>query len=346
MKMSKKKIAVAMSGGVDSTVAAYLALKEGFEVVGINLKMEPDTPTDEDLKSSCRALGIELIEHDCSGEFFEKVLKASALEYASGRTPNPCCQCNKVLKFAELLKVARMNGIDEVWTGHYVILESENGEYYLRKGSDSGKDQSYFLYRLTQEELSHVGFPLGKLSKAEVRTIAAEAELHCAVRKDSQDACFQVPGECCAETLRRRCNLPVRKGFFIHNGKKVGRHDGFHRYTLGQRQGLNVALGVPAYVKEIVPENGNVILTVDQNELLTSSFTVKEVNWQSGKYPDMELSVRVRYRSPGVACRIEDLGDNRLRVIPVEAQRAVTPGQAAVFYAGERLIGGGIIEDV
>lgn len=344
--MIKEKIAVAMSGGVDSTVAAYLALKDGYDVIGIHLKMEPDMPDDEELQASCKALGIELIEHDCSGEFFEKVLKASALEYISGRTPNPCCQCNKVLKFAELLKVAGDNGIDKVWTGHYVILESQNGEYYLRKGNDSGKDQSYFLYRLTQEELSHVGFPLGRLTKNEVRAIAAEAGLRCAVRKDSQDACFQVPGECCAETLRRRCDFPVRKGFFIHNGKKVGRHDGFHRYTLGQRQGLNVALGVPAYVKEIVPENGNVILTVDQHELLSSSFTVKDVNWQSGKFPEMELSVRVRYRSPGVECRIEDLGGNRLKVIPAEAQRAVTPGQAAVFYAGERLIGGGIIENV
>jgi len=344
--MNKERIAVAMSGGVDSTVAAYLALQQGYEVVGIHLKMEKDAPPDPDLAASCSALGIELVEHDCSGEFYEKVLMASALEYVSGRTPNPCCQCNKVLKFAELLKAASALGINRVWTGHYVTLDCDGGIFFLRKGIDSVKDQSYFLYRLTQQELSRVNFPLGTLTKAEVRAIAAEAQLPCAVRKDSQDACFQIAGECCAETLRRRCELPARKGFFIHNGKRVGRHDGFHRYTLGQRQGLNVALGVPAYVKEIIPSRAEVVLTTDPQELMSDSFTVKEVNWQSGNFPDMELTVRVRYRSPGVPCKIEVLDNDRLRVIPSEHQRAVTPGQAAVFYAQDRLIGGGIIENV
>ena len=344
--MSKERIAVAMSGGVDSTVAAYLALKQGYEVIGIHLKMEKEIPADPELAASCSALGIELVEHDCAEEFYEKVLNSSALEYVSGRTPNPCCQCNKVLKFAELLKAAFSLDINKVWTGHYVNLDSAGGVYFLRKGVDQGKDQSYFLYRLNQEELSRVNFPLGTLTKAEVRAIAAEANLPCAVRKDSQDACFQIPGECCAETLRRRCNLPARKGYFTHNGKRVGRHDGFHRYTLGQRQGLNVALGVPAYVKEIIPSNAEVVLTTDQSELMSASFTIKDVNWQSGVFPDQELTVRVRYRSPGVSCRIEALDNNRLRVIPAELQRAVTPGQAAVFYSEDRLIGGGIIEYV
>ena len=344
--MSKERVAVAMSGGVDSTVAAYLALKQGYEVTGIHLKMEKDALSNPELAASCAALGIELVEHDCSAEFYEKVLFSSALEYTSGRTPNPCCQCNKVLKFAELLKAASLLGINKVWTGHYAVIECVDDVYFLRKGIDQSKDQSYFLYRLNQDELSGVEFPLGTLTKAEVRSIAAEANLPCAVRKDSQDACFQIAGECCAETLRRRCNLSARKGFFIHNGKRVGRHDGFHRYTLGQRQGLNVALGVPAYVKEIIPERAEVVLTTDQNELMSDSFTVKDVNWQSGTFPDMPLTVRVRYRSPGVSCRIEVLENNRLRVCPSELQRAVTPGQAAVFYSEDRLIGGGIIEDV
>ena len=344
--MNKERIAVAMSGGVDSTVAAYLAQQQGYQVVGIHLKMEPDSVEDPGLAAACKYLGIELIEHDCAAEFYEKVLKCSALEYDSGRTPNPCCQCNKELKFAELLKAADSLGIEKVWTGHYVIPGFQDGIFYLQKGVDSGKDQSYFLYRLTQKELSRVSFPLGNLNKNEVRRIAQEANLPCAVRKDSQDACFQIPGECCAETLRRRCRLSIRRGYFIHNGKRVGKHEGFHRYTLGQRQGLNVALGVPAYVKSIVPENAEVILTTQPDELLSESFIIKDVSWQSGKFPESALTVRVRYRSPGVECRIETLSDGRIKVYPASPQRAVTPGQAAVFYAGDILAGGGVIDCV
>ena len=344
--MSKEHIAVAVSGGVDSTVAAYLALREGYQVTGIHLKMEPDAPDDPELHESCRILGIDLIEHDCSKEFFEKVLYDSAAEYASGRTPNPCCNCNKVLKFAELFRAADMAGINKVFTGHYVQLGCENGIYYLNKGIDTVKDQSYFLYRLTQSELSRAGFPLGNLTKDEVRRIAAKAELPCAVRKDSQDACFQVPGECCGETLRRRCGLTIPKGRFMYQGKVVGRHDGIHRYTLGQRQGLNVALGVPAYIKSISAKDGNIELTTCQDDLLTGSFTVKDISWQSGKMPESELTVRVRYRSPGVACHLEALAGGSWRIHTALPQRAVTPGQAAVFYCGDVLAGGGVIESV
>jgi tRNA-specific 2-thiouridylase len=345
--MSKKKVAIAMSGGVDSTVAAYLAQRAGYEVYGIYLRMEQDAAADVELLRSCEELGIELLEYDCAANFYEKVLYPSALEYNSGRTPNPCCQCNKVLKFAELLEAADKLGVETVWTGHYVRLICEDGIFRLAKGTDSGKDQSYFLYRLTQKELSRIGFPLGEMSKAEVRQIAADAGLPCAVRKDSQDACFQIAGECCGETLRRRCQLPVKGGWFLHNGKRVGRHNGIHRYTLGQRQGLNVALGVPAYVRSISAETGNIELTTDQNELMSSSFTVKAVSWQSGNgIPAGDLTVRVRYRFPGVGCTLKELPDGRLEVYPDCPQRAVTPGQAAVFYIGEYIAGGGIIENV
>ena len=344
--MNKKHVAVAMSGGVDSAVAAALALKANFQVTAVHLKMEADQPDDPILRACCEKLGIELVEHDCATEFYEKVLKDSALEYASGRTPNPCCQCNKVLKFAELLKAADALGIREVFTGHYVNLSCENGIYTLRKGADPAKDQSYFLYLLTQEELSRVNFPLGQLTKAQVREIAAAENLPCAVRKDSQDACFQIPGECCGETLRRRCNLTLRKGRFIHNGKVVGKHNGIHRYTLGQRNGLNVALGVPAYIKSIDPVSGNIELTTNQDELMSNSFTVKKLSWQSGSMPKQELTVRVRYRSAGISCTLEKLDAETYKVTPQSPLRAVTPGQAAVFYAGDILAGGGVIDHV
>lgn len=346
LKMSKPSVAVAMSGGVDSAVAAYLAIRAGNKVTAIHLKMEAGQPADPVLYECCRMLDIPLIEHECSREFFEKVLYASACEYAAGRTPNPCCQCNKVLKFAELFKAADKLGIGHVMTGHYVNRFCDDGHYYLSKGADSGKDQSYFLYRLTGDELARVSFPLGNLHKEEVRRIAAEAGLPCAVRKDSQDACFQIPGECCGETLRRRCQVPVKKGRFIHNGKVVGRHDGIHRYTLGQRQGLNVALGVPAYIRSISAKNGNIELTTDQNELMSKEFTVKEVSWVHGCLPQLPLTVKVRYRSPGVECDIEEVADGRIVVHPVRELRAVTPGQAAVFYCEDKLLGGGVIENV
>lgn len=345
--MNKDRVAVAMSGGVDSTVAAWLALREGAEVTGIHLNLYPGAPADEELRRSCAAMGIRLVERECSEEFFRRVLLPSAREYDRGRTPNPCCLCNKVLKFAQLFSAADELGIRRVLTGHYVRLEQSGGRFLLRRGADERKDQSYFLYRLDQEDLARVGFPLGGLAKEEVRRIAESAGLPCASRRDSQDACFQVPGECCGETLRRRCMLPVRGGEFIHRGRAVGRHEGIHRYTVGQRKGLKVALGVPAYVRAIDPESGRIDLTVDADELLTGSFTVKEVVWQSGAAPVGEmLSVRVRYRSPGAACSWELLPGGAVRVHPLRPLRAVTPGQAAVFYCGDVLAGGGIIDHV
>lgn len=347
--MSRREhIAVAMSGGVDSAVAAYLALQQGYQVTGIYLQLG-EAPADESLYQCAEMLKIPLLEADCRQEFHDRVIVPAAHEYACGRTPNPCCDCNRVLKFAELLKVASDNGINKVFTGHYVRLkQGEDGVPRLYKGLDMTKDQSYFLYRLTRNELSRTGFPLGELNKTDVRRIAVEAGLPVASRPDSQDACFQIPGECCGETLRRRCGLPVRKGKFIHNGKVVGRHEGIHRYTIGQRQGLNVALGVPAYIASIDAASGMIYLTVDSGELMSGGFIVKQVNWCSGKAPQCggNISVRIRYRSPGCDCTFVENADGTLSVYPVEKLRAVTPGQAAVFYAGDELLGGGIIDSV
>ncbi len=346
--MSKIPVAVAMSGGVDSAVAAYLAIQQGYEVTGINLRLD-NTPEDDTLDKCCEALGIRLIRWDCRKSFHDRVIHPAAEVYASGRTPNPCCECNKVLKFAELLRAADVNGMAKVFTGHYVSLaQDESGRFILRCGRDRRKDQSYFLFRLTQHELARTGFPLGGMEKSEVRQIADRAGLPCASRPDSQDACFQIPGECCGETLRRRSGLPIRYGRFIYQNKCVGKHQGIHRYTIGQRQGLNVALGVPGYISRIDAESGNIILTTEQRDLMSMAFTVARENWISGMKPEFDtgLTVRVRYRSPGVACRIEVLDENRLLVIPAEPLRAVTPGQAAVFYSGDVMLGGGEIESV
>ncbi len=339
------QVLVAMSGGVDSSVAALLMQQAGFEVVGLNLLLSEGAEVDASLKSCCQQLNIPLVVRDCAEAFHQRVLVASAREYASGRTPNPCCDCNAVLKFRELFAAADELGIEHVVTGHYVNMRMNDGVAQIVPAADKKKDQSYFLYRLRQEDLLRCRFPLGALCKDEVRRIAQENGLICAARPDSQDACFQIPGECCGDTLSRLCRISGKRGRFIYQGKSVGKHNGVHRYTIGQRQGLGVALGVPAYVQKIDAAKGDIYLCTDQRELLCDLFMVENVVWQCGKVPsvDTPLYVRVRYRSSSAVGFYS--GDAGFGVVDLdEPQRAVTPGQAAVFYDADGvLLGGGVI---
>jgi tRNA-specific 2-thiouridylase len=353
-----KKVIVALSGGVDSSVAAALAKADGCEVIGVTLRLKHPDPefsasqvcaskSDEDaVLQICGKLGIEHHFIEGFSRFEEKVLRPAACEYACGRTPNPCCDCNLLVKFGILADFADEVGADEVLTGHYAKLEHTPAGAVLYRGDDLRKDQSYFLYRLEQRILQKVRFPVGNLEKSEVRRIAAEYGFVTSDKPDSQDACFQVPGESFGETLRRLAGLRYKKGVFIHNGKVVGKHKGLHNYTLGQRKGLNVALGVPAYISSIDAETGVIELVTDEKLLESSSFFVKNVSWQSGNPPESdEMEVQVRYRSRAVRCRIAAEAGG-VRVFPEVPLRAVTPGQAAVFYDGNRLLGGGVIENV
>lgn len=353
-----KKVVVALSGGVDSSVAAALAKADGCEVVGVTLRLKHPDPefsasqlcaskNDEDaVLQTCAKLGIEHHFIEGFARFEEKVLRPAAREYICGRTPNPCCDCNLLVKFGMLAEFAEQINADEVLTGHYAKLERTPEGTVLYRGDDLRKDQSYFLYRLDQRILSKVRFPVGNLEKSEVRRIAAGYGFVTSDKPDSQDACFQVPGESFGETLRRLAGLRYTRGVFVYNGKTVGRHKGIHNYTLGQRKGLNVALGVPAYISRIDPDGGVIELVTDEKKLECSSFLVKNVSWQSGSRPESdEMDVQVRYRSRAVRCRIaEETGG--VRVFPAVPLRAVTPGQAAVFYNGNRLLGGGVIENV
>ena len=339
-KTTRGRIVVAMSGGVDSSVAALLLKRDGWEVVGATLLLKKDASSpDPALERFCSAHDMTLRAIPAADAFAERVLRPAAREYDRGRTPNPCCECNEVLKFAILAEYARDLGAEALATGHYCIADGAA----LYRGSDRTKDQSYFLYRLKRELLPFLRFPLGSLSKREVREIARSADLECSERPDSQDVCFAVPGECCGDTLLKAAALPPRPGNVVFDGRIVGRHGGIHRCTIGQRGGLGVALGVPAYVKRIDGESGEVELCTDRAELACRSFRLSRVNWQQP--PPAAGSVReiqIRYRSRPASCRVFP-EDGYCRIETDEPLFAVTPGQAGVIYENDRLVGGGVI---
>ncbi len=301
------KIVAALSGGVDSTVAAALALKEGAEVIGVTLAMRHPDPAFsavqrcagladmEAVEAVCRKLKINHVVLDRFPQFRDRVLRPAAETYMQGRTPNPCCVCNAEVKFAALLDYARSIGADKVITGHYARIDNLR----LRRGADPAKDQTYFLYRLTPEMLKNIAFPVGDMPKTEVRRIAAELELPTAERPDSQDACFMAQGETFGETLRRLFELPAQPGKFFYRGKKVGTHPGIHQYTLGQRKGLRVALGQRGYVSRI-GQDGNIELETDEQCLFSRGFTLENI---CGELPAHGL-VQIRYRSKPVPAAV------------------------------------------
>ena len=339
-----KRAVIAMSGGVDSAAAAVMAKEAGYETVGVTLRMrEPSPETEQVLDEVVSKLGIPLHVLDREKEFKERVLLPAAREYARGRTPNPCCECNREFKFAELLAFAHDMEADELWTGHYAIIDSQPGGPVLRRGADPAKDQSYFLYRLTPEMLRLVRFPLGKLAKTEVRAFAAARGFAFAKRPDSQDICFAEPGVCCGETLRKTAGLPERPGRFIFEGKTVGRHTGAHCFTIGQRNGYGVALGRPAYIARIDAATGDIELVTDREKLACSVFRLSRTNLLLDALPREDLAIQIRYRSRPVSCRVEALPDGTWRVETETPQYAVTPGQAGVLYMGDQVAGGGVI---
>ncbi len=350
------KLLAALSGGVDSSVAAALAVEAGHQVVGVTLGMKHPDPAfsesqlcankndREAVIQVTQKLGIEHHFVERYPEFRDRVLEPSAAAYLRGETPNPCCICNQRLKFATLFELAREWGADGVLTGHYARIDRTDADFpRLLRGSDPAKDQTYFLYRLGRTELQRLHFPVGELEKPQVRAIAERLGLVTAKKPDSQDACFQVPGECFGETLRRLFDLPSRPGRFLYRGKTVGRHRGIHQFTIGQRKGLNVALGVPAYVVRLNPETGDVELETDPAALLSQTFTVNDLVLQSVAEIPERVEVQVRYRSRPVPATVKRRADGILEVRLDEPFRAITPGQSAVFYDAAALLGGGII---
>lgn len=348
----KKRVMVAMSGGVDSSVAAALLKERGYEVIGVTLRLFPEddgslrrgcclTEDIGDAQAVCYRLGIPHYVLNLEKQFREHVIDFTLKEYIKGRTPNPCLICNREVKFRILLQKALALGMDFLATGHYARIVFQEGKYHLLKAVDKNKDQSYFLFSLGQEEMKHLLFPLGNLYKDEVRLIARRMGLPVTGKAESQDLCF-------APELRRFISehLSEWRGEIVSlEGKKLGSHPGIMFFTRGQRRGLGIFEGHPLYVIHLDPV-GNRVIVGPESALFASWVTLYPVHWTAGESPELPLKaqVRIRHRAPEVEAMIYS-EDGKTKVVFSQPQRAPTPGQAAVFYSGEEVLGGGIIEE-
>lgn len=339
-----KKIAIGLSGGVDSASAAHLLLEKGYDVTGIIMRLKPDNLADADICDAQRiadCLGIELHVVDRRDFFKENVIGPFVSEYKNARTPNPCVECNSIIKFGAMLDYALEIGCDGIATGHYAKTE-ENGGRYLLKKSESPKDQSYFLYRLTQHQLSHTVFPLEGLEKHEIREIALKAGLPVAEKGDSREICFVPDDDYIAYLSSLGVTSP--KGNFVDiNGNILGTHNGIINYTIGQRKGLG-AFGKPMFVTGISAESNTV--TIGENGSQYSRGLVADrlnfIPFDNLTEP-MRAQVKIRFRARPEAATVTPNGDGTVTVVFDEPQRSVTPGQSAVFYDGDVVVGGGRI---
>lgn len=349
--MEKKKALIAMSGGVDSSVSAYLMQKAGYTCEGAimqlhNYKVSTDA---EDARRVAEKLSMPFHVIDARPEFDEKVVRNFISCYERGATPNPCIQCNRHLKFDLFMQRAMELGCDTVVTGHYARIryDETSGRYLLLKAADLSKDQSYVLYCLNQEQLSHTAFPLGELTKEQARSIAEEKGFINARKKDSQDICFVPDGDYVA-FMERYTGKQYAPGDYLDlNGKVVGRHKGAVCYTLGQRKGLNLAMGAPVYV--CAKDMAKNTVTVGPNEALFARGLVAD-NWNWIPFAEltepMRVTARARYNQKEQPATVYPGENGAAKVVFDDPQRAMTPGQAVVLYDGDRVVGGGTITDI
>ena len=351
-----KKAIIAMSGGVDSSVAAFLMKQQGFDITGITLKLHTENCDGEqscctsqdilDAKAVCDKLKIEHRVIDFESDFKKYVVDRFVDSYINGGTPNPCVDCNRFIKFSELLRVAKDEGYDYVVTGHYarVAFDENSGRYVLKKGVDESKDQSYVLYSLNQDTLSHLLLPLGELSKAKVREIAEQNGFVNATKKDSQDICF-VPDGKYADFITQYTGRTFPDGDFVDlEGNVLGTHKGIIRYTIGQRKGLNLALPQSMYVYSKDVDTNTVTLCLN-DELFSSELYADDVNLISIKEINepIKLKAKVRYKHVEADATLYKVDDDTIRLEFLEPQRAITKGQAVVMYQGDTVVGGGTI---
>ena len=353
------KVVVGMSGGVDSSVAAYLLKQQGYEVIGVTMQIwqKEDNQTVEENGGCCglsavedarrvaQMLDIPYYVMNFREEFDQKVIRYFMREYLNGRTPNPCIACNRYVKWESLLQRSMQIGADYIATGHYARIEQlQNGRYAIRNSVTAAKDQTYALYNLTQEQLMRTKMPVGAYEKSQVRAIAEELGLYVAQKPDSMEICF-VPDQDYARFIEENSGKKIPEGNFVTtDGKIVGRHRGITHYTVGQRKGLNLSMGKPVFVLEIRPETNEVVIG-DGTEVYADRLICSDLNFMSvPDFPDdFPVVAKIRYNHRGTKAHVRRIGADQAEVIFEEPVRAVTPGQAVVFYDGEYVAGGGTI---
>ncbi len=357
--MEKKKIVVGMSGGVDSSVAAWLLKQQGYEVWGVTMQIWQEGSGSEDDGGCCgltavedarvvaSKLGIPHYVMNFRRDFQEKVIDYFINEYRNGRTPNPCIACNRYVKWESLLRRSMEIGADGIATGHYARIERlENGRYALRKSATAAKDQTYALYNLTQEQLARTRMPVGEYTKDEIRRIAEELELKVAHKPDSQEICF-VPDGDYARFIEEQAGVRIPEGNFVwKDGTVIGKHKGITHYTVGQRKKLGLAMGRPVVVTGICAQTNEVFIG-ENEDVFTRTLRADRLNWmaveglQEGQ--EAHFLAKIRYNHAGAMCTVRMTGPDTVECIFDEPVRAVTPGQAVVFYDGEYVAGGGTI---
>ncbi len=354
MKSQNIKVAVGMSGGVDSSVAAALLKKQGYDVFGVFFHFWGEKingqareniccslESQEDARRVANKLGIKFYTINLEPTFKEKVVEDFIAEYQAGKTPNPCVRCNQFIKFGEALTKVRALGADYLATGHYCQIKKSGDKFFLLKGKDKEKDQTYFLYRLNQKQLSQILFPVGHLKKKQVRKIATKFDLPTAGKRESQEVCF-IPDGDVAGFLKRY--LQLHNGLIkdIETKETIGSHEGLQKYTIGQRKGIGLP-GGPWFVKHLDTAKNILWVTNDIEKLKTQEFYLKNVSWISSapRFP-VKVKCRIRSAAQEVSASISQ-EKNKIKVVFSQPQLAVTPGQSAVFWRGQKCLGGGVI---
>lgn len=347
----KKKVVIGLSGGVDSAVAAYLLIKQGYDVIGlyIDINQKANQKDRKVVAAIAKKLKIKLIVKKSNQTFKKNIIDEYVKCYVNALTPNPCIRCNRLIKFKELFYQQKKIKADFVATGHYarIAFDKTKKEFFLKKAKDKSKDQSYFLYTLKNNELPNIIFPLGTLTKKQVKLIANKCDLSKYSNKESQEVCF-IPDKDHEGFLKRNYNIKPVKGDIVDiKNNKIGSHKGFMLYTVGQRKGLGIAYRVPLYVIKIINKS-NCIVAAPQKWLYNKKLNIHDVIFSTDKSikKSLKAKVKIRYRHKESSAIINHISKNKWQIIFSRAQRAITPGQSVVFYDKDKVIGGGIIKEV